>query len=417
MNNSSTIKEIVLKKIDVFMHNNIISAIDPNKVYWWFSLSGGKDSFTMAYALYLWYKENNYSFNGEGIYIKQWGETGIYNHLCKSIDWMPITRINGEEQTLLVTNYKQGNQAPCSACSSVRKLLGDKYITENYKDGFYNIISRGLHLTDMTISYLWRNYCGIDTVLFAKSLNKGKPFEKLELNNNLFLAKPLCLVREYECEQFARLYNYIPVCCGCPACRYPSRRDIVEESLSLFFHNDLWEFDIYGISSYLHAISAPEIIKDISLPGKETKCARLSSDFCTFAYKYWKLHEKGMDLAFDNNRFLDDIGNDFIVNHIHCLTNKLYLPKFFSGEELSREELMMIATVGPFWGAAGYHNKDFKEFVFSLQAEIFGIRTDHLWTQVNPILQDYYKETNMPSNGCFHHAGIKNQCIGCNNCN
>lgn len=78
---------------------------------------------------------------------------------------------------------------------------------------------------------------------------------------------------------------------------------------------------------------------------------------------------------------------------------------------------MMIATVGPFWGAAGYHNKDFKEYVFSLQAEIFGIRTDHLWTQVNPILQDYYKETNMPSNGCFHHAGLKNQCIGCNNCN
>ena len=79
--------------------------------------------------------------------------------------------------------------------------------------------------------------------------------------------------------------------------------------------------------------------------------------------------------------------------------------------------MIMIATVGPFWGAAGYHNKEYKEYVYSLQSNIFGIKFDHLWSQVNPILQDYYKEKNVLSRCRVLRTDIKNQCIGCNNCN
>ena len=387
----SAINKIVIEKIDSFMQTYIIPSLDPSKVYWWVSLSGGKDSFTMAYAIFLWYKKNHYSFHGEGLYIKQWIETGIYDHLCHSIAWMPITVIHGEEETRRYTNYKAGSQAPCSMCSYVRKFLGDQYIIKNFKQGYYNVLSRGLHLTDMSISYLWRDFWGIDTVLFADSLEKGNPFVKLGPVDNYFLAKPLCFVREFECEQFAKFYNYFPVCCGCPACRFPSRRDIVEDSLCMLFQSQLWEFDVYGINAYLERICAPHSLRETSLPGKEKKCSRITPDFSDFAIKYWRSHEKRTKITFDKHQYLDYVGCNYLQKHEWCFSRNLFLPKYYAETELSAGEKMLIATVGPLWGAVAYFDSSFKNKVLSMQAEIFGIIIDELWTQVNPILQAYYQ--------------------------
>lgn len=390
-------KDIVLTKIDFFMHNYIIPSFDPSRVYWWISVSGGKDSFTMAYALYLWYRKNGYSFNGEGIYIKQWNEAGIANHLRDAIPWMPITVIHGEEETQKRTKYTVGSQAPCSKCSHVRKALGDQFIVQHFKQGYYNILARGLHFTDMTISYLWRDFWGIDTVQFAKTLEKGNPLVQLDLIDNYYLAKPLCYVREYECEQFSKSFKYVPICCGCPACRFPSRRDIVEDSLGMLFSSQLWEFDVHGIKDYLKRINAPDSLQELSLRGREMKCSRLSPEFSDFAIQYWRSHEKRINIAFDNSLFLDSIGCSYLQKHEWNHSSHLFLPKYYAETEIPDVEKMLIATVGPLWGAIGYYDSNFRSSILSIQTEIFGINIDKLWSQVTPILREYYQKMSVSS--------------------
>lgn len=385
------------------MKNFIIESFDPNKIYWWTSMSGGKDSYTMAYALYLWYKQNGYSFQGEGLYIKQWNEMGIADHLRRNISWMPITEIHGEEETLKHTKYTIGSQAPCSKCSQVRKAVGDLFIAQHHKPGYYNILARGLHFTDMAISYLWRDFWGIDTVQFANSLEKGNPLVKLHPIENYFLAKPLCYVREYECEQFSNYFKYVPICCGCPACRFPSRRDIVEDSIGMLFSNDLWEFDVYGINNYLKRIDAPDLLKELSYPGKEKKCSRLSPEFSAFAYQYWKSHEKRIHIPFNDCDYLDSIGCRYLQQHETNYSDHLFLPKYYAEVELSSVEKMLIATVGPFWGAIGYNNRSLRNKVLSIQTEVFGICIDELWSHINPILQEYYRNKSFCSESCCQH--------------
>lgn len=386
------IDDIILDKIDIFMKKNIISIMDPNKVFWWISVSGGKDSYAMALALFLWYKKNNYIFNGEGIFINQWSKDEIYYYLCKKIDWMPVRIIDAVNETSVYTNYKIGMQAPCSRCSQVRKDIGDAYIMQYYRNGYYNVLARGLHLTDMAISYLWRNFWGIDTIVFAEKLEKGKPFEKLNLKKEIYLAKPLCLVREYECEQFSNYHQYKAICCGCPACAFPSRRDIVEESLRQLLDDALWEFSINGISVYLDRIDVgSNNIKECSLQGEESKHPHLSFDFIEYALKYWKSCIKRINTKFDTNNYLDDIGYNYLVNNVYCLSDKIYMPKFFSDIELSKKEKIMVATVGPFWGAIGYSDTQKRDSILQLQYDICNIKIDKLWSQVNSILNSYYK--------------------------
>lgn len=384
------IDDIILNKIDIFMEKNIINNIAPDKIFWWISVSGGKDSYTLALALLLWYKKNNYVFNGEGIFINQWNKDNVYNNLCKKIDWMPIRNINAVKETFKYTNYKFGMQAPCSKCSQVRKDMGEKYIMKYYRDGYYNILARGSHLTDMAISYLWRNFWGIDTAVFAKNLEKGKPFQKLKLDKEVFLAKPLCLVREYECERFSDYHQYKAMRCVCPAYTFPSRRDIVEESLRQLFDDTLWEFNVYGINIYLNTINAEASIKEYSLQGKESKCPYLTIDFIEYALKYWKTRIKQANILFDASNYIDDIGYNYLVNNIKCTSNKIYMPKLLSGIDLDKNEKAMIATVGPLWGAIGYSNRQNKEKILGLQNEICNIKIDKLWSQVNFLLQSYY---------------------------
>ncbi|MBQ7347260.1 MAG: hypothetical protein IJW55_04825 [Clostridia bacterium] len=396
MDNHMDALNVLINKINLFMKNNILHTINPNKIYWWFSLSGGKDSYTMALAVYLWYQKYNYVFLGEGFFIKQWSDNDdkIYKHLCNNIYWMPVIMVDGITKTNDYTCYRPGEQAPCANCSKVRKEMGDQYILEHLKKGYYNIIARGLHLTDMAISYLWRIFWRINITNFAETLEKGNPFEKLALENDIYLAKPLCYVREFECEQFSKLFQYKPICCGCPACRYPSRRDIVEETLRLFFKDELWEFNVKGIDIYLNRTNA-SCIKEISLKGRERKCSHLTLEFADYSLKYWKANEKKSlvdKLNFNSTNFLDNIGCNFLVKSNLYHIDDFFLPKFFSEAPLYVEEKMMIATVGPFWGAIGYHNLSKRNYAFQLQEKIYGIKIDQLWSQVTPILQSFYKE-------------------------
>lgn len=403
----TNVYKTLLFKIDVYMKKYILPSFDPSKVYWWFSLSGGKDSFTMAHILHEWYKSNSYTFHGEGFCISQWGENPLYSLLQKRLSWMPVTIIDGIYLSQKILKYVPGEQAPCKACSSIRKSIGDSYIRDHYKDGYINIIARGLHLSDMAISYLWRLFWDIDIDSFSSNLEKGNPLVKLDLQPVVYLAKPLCFVREYETQEYSKQLGFYSICCGCPACRYPSRRDIVEESLKLLFPSTKWEFEVYGIRKYIHLISGDVPIEEISLSGMEEKSAHLPNEFFDYVLKLFKhiSYQEYSKTAY----YLDDIGVNYITKHQKNVSNIILPAKFYTDAPLTTSEKSIIATVGPYWGCIGYANKSIRNKLMIIQKDKYNFQIDHLWSQVIPLLNDFYAQTTNPSN--IHCACSFNQSI------
>lgn len=388
----------VLQKIDIYMQKYIIPHFNPSQIYWWFSLSGGKDSFVMAHSIKEWYELNHFSFYAEGFCVRQWNENISYLLLQKQISWMPVTIIDGVDLTRNAVNYISGNQAPCQACSAIRKSIGDSFIRSNYKKGYINIIARGLHLSDMAISYLWRIFWDINIDSFAKKLEKGNPLVKLNIQSDTYLAKPLCFVREYETQKYASQLKFCSICCGCPACRYPSRRDIIEESLKLLFSSKKWEFEVYGIRNYLKLIEGNDSIEEISLSGLESKNPHLPVDF--FDYMLNKFKSKYFYDCSDCGFFLDDIGAEYITKYTRFNSDEILQPKLYSGVPLTSPEKSMIATVGPFWGCVGYQNKLMRNKLIELQNDKYNVKIDYLWSQVIPLLKDYYSHTVYDSTVC-----------------
>ncbi len=383
-----SVYETILQKIDIYMQKYIMPYFNPSKVYWWVSLSGGKDSFVMAHSMNEWYKRNNFSFHAEGFCVSQWNKNVSYSLLQEQISWMPVTVIDSIDLTRTSINYMGGNQAPCHACSVIRKNVGDSFITNNYKNGYINIIVRGIHLSDMAISYLWRIFWDIDIDVFTNKLEKGNPLVKLNLEPMVYLAKPLCFVREYETQKYSTELNFHSICCGCPACKYPSRRDIVEESLKLLFSSNKWEFEVYGIRNYLKLIGCDTSIEEISLSGLEFKRPHLPVEF--FDYMLNILKNKYLYNCSNSTCFLDDIGVEYLTKYKKYDFDEIFHPKLYSDIPLTLPEKSMIATVGPFWGCIGYRNKSIRDKLMELQNNRYNIRIDYLWSQVIPLLKDFY---------------------------
>lgn len=392
------IYETVLQKIDIYMQKYITPHFNPSKIYWWFSLSGGKDSFVMAHSIKEWYKLNNFSFYAEGFCISQWNKYTPYSLLKEQISWMPITIIDSIDLTRNTIKYTFGSQAPCSACSLIRKNVGDSYITDNYKDGYVNIIARGLHLSDMAISYLWRIFWDINIDSFTNKLEKGNPLVKLNMQSITYLAKPLCFVREYETQEYSNQLNFHSICCGCPTCRYPSRRDIIEESLKLLFSSIKWEFEVYGIRNYLKLIGGNTSIEEISLSGLELKRSHLPVEFFDYMLNNYK--NKDFYNYSNSKYFLDDIGAEYLTKHRKYDLDKIIQPKLYSDVPLTVPEKSIIATVGPLWGCIGYQNKLVRNKLIEFQNSKYNIKIDHQWSQVIPFLEDFYSHTNNYSNTC-----------------
>lgn len=383
--------EIVLQKIDIYMQKYIIPHFNPSKIYWWFSLSGGKDSFVMAHSMNEWYKRNNFSFHAEGFCVSQWNKNASYSLLQEQISWMPVTIIDSVDLSRNTINYAPGDQAPCHDCSLIRKNIGDTFIKNNYKNGYINIIARGIHLSDMAISYLWRIFWDSDIESFTSNLEKGNPLVKINMQPIVYLAKPLCYVREYETQEYSSQLKFHSICCGCPACRYPSRRDIVEESLKLLFSSKKWEFEVYGIRNYLKLIGDDASIEEISLSGLEFKKAHLPIEFFDYVLNHFK-----NDCFYNYSKstfFLDDIGTDYLTEYKKYDFDKIIQPKLHSDVPLTFPEKSMIATVGPLWGCVGYQNKSMRNKLLKLQNEIYNIKIDYLWFQVIPLLRDFYSHT------------------------
>jgi hypothetical protein len=146
-------------------------------------------------------------------------------------------------------------------------------------------------------------------------LLSGKATPITQLPNATFLVKPLFYVKEFEAQGFAQEAGFVAACCGCPACKYPSRRDITEETFLLAFRGPLWEFDVPGVRELIHARGGETLARALAMsaPGLETKKNHLPHEFFQFAVnRYLDRIDKSAlsDLysEFDPTTCLDDIG-------------------------------------------------------------------------------------------------------------
>lgn len=390
-----------MAKLDLFMRLHILKRFKPDEICWWLSLSGGKDSFAMAHGLRRWYLDRQLAFNAVLFTIDQWhGEAPAF--IRQQIQWAPVHVIDGRQLTLNGTHYKTGQQAPCRACADVRRDLTDVFMSNRtIRAGMdrcaVNILARGLHLTDTSVSALWRFVFGKDPASDMTSAGKAKPIA--ELREGTFLAKPLYYIREFECQQYALETGYRAACCGCPACKFPSRRDIVEESVAGLIRNPLWEFDVPGmqelILQFAPAVTIPQL-KATSAPGIESKHAHLPREFAlSVARRHltrWASSASHLAPIFDSAVDLDEIGARRLRYQTRpCAPAKLPMPALFRNEVncLSESHLMVIATLGPFWGAIGLSDV-FQDLAWHIQRVYFGMSIDETWSQVGDLLREYY---------------------------
>ena len=391
------VSDAVLNKVDLFMRRHVLPRYRPDQIFWWFSLSGGKDSYTMCHSVYRWYKENGCSFNGSAFTVRQWANR-MKESLRKQIDWLDVIELDARKQTEEFTAYRIGEQAPCSVCSNVRKMTNDEYIKRNKKDGFVNVIARGLHLSDTAISFLWR-WAFYDD--YSKYSVDGKYRPLQIIDDGLLLTKPLCYVREKESQDYAEAYRFIASCCGCPACRFPSRRDIVEETLLDIYrelNDEAWEFSVPGIDKYIESLKTESIdtLKEMSIPGFAAKHNHISNDFYDYAVGYFQnsgLISKINIGEYDSELDLDLLASRSIqekTKHI-LLRDRIPLPRILNKKaEMTPFQKKMAATLGPFWGSIAYTRVG-REYIQQRQKLITGFYVDEKWSQVNRLLNMYYK--------------------------
>ena len=380
---------VILKKIDLFMRTYILPQFNPEHLHWVFSLSGGKDSYTMCQGIFEWYKNNHYLFKASGIYIWQWGDNPR-EYICSTLPWLESLYIKDARKytSMLLDGHSHPVQSQCRSCSDIRHHISDMLL-EELASNEPVFLCRGLHLTDMTISILWR------LVWYGTNIDlcgKGMPITRL-LNKNCFLVKPLCFVREYECQQFELQQNYKPFFCDCPSRYFPARRDIIEESVRLFYSGDLWEFDVPGCKTYLRntlKISDTSLLRLLSLPGKENKKNCIPDGYYSFAKDYF-LHQPKLYTSYEYASLLENQIENLLIKGVNGeIKNDQWTCRLFiNTNSLTDFDLRMIGTLGPFWAAIALPSWQRKK-VFSKQSEYWNFKIDKDWSQVCDLLYLYY---------------------------
>jgi hypothetical protein len=228
---------------------------------------------------------------------------------------------------------------------------------------------------------------------------KGRPITAIGAKR--YLSKPLFFIREYETQTYANKIGFKKACCGCPACRYPSRRDIVEETLLHFFRGNLWEFDVPGMREFIAGNGSNAefaSLRSASAPGLVTKRDHLPNDFVEFAVELISRHLSltafsDVSSQIDFTSCLDDLGLAALDGKkpiIAPLT--IPVPGMLVGRPLSGPIARAIAALGPFWAAFSLPPQT-RRLALTLQRALFGISVDESLTNVTLLLRDYYGET------------------------
>lgn len=378
----------LVRKVDLFMQCHILPEFRPQNIHWVFSISGGKDSYALCESVRQWYEEHNFPLNASGIYIWQWGDDNPTEFLRSTFSWLQDFQVIDARSCTAILQEKGANQqAPCRRCADIRRHFSDRYL-EKIADDKPVLLCRGLHMTDMTVSILWRlMWYGTGECL------EGKGMPLVQLARNIYLAKPLCFAREFECQEYAKQKHYTPLKSDCPVNMYPSRRDIIEESLRMFYTSDLWEFDVPGSLHYLKntaGITDIPLLMEISKPGYEIKENILPEGYFEFAKDYFLQADIPSELK--NGTLLEDYVEPFLSDGtLGEITNARYSCKLFRDiSSMSQFELRMVGTLGPFWAAMTLQPQQ-RARILDDQHRIWGLKPDVHWSQVCVLLKKYYE--------------------------
>jgi tRNA(Ile)-lysidine synthase TilS/MesJ len=393
--------DAVEAKIDYFFRRHVLPILDPSRIRWWFSLSGGKDSFAMSLGVRRWYERMGVQCTASNFIIDQWGSSAG-NSLEQQLQWpSELSVVDGRALTQELTHYSVGQQAPCRSCSDARHDLTDELLARSRTSGkdFTDVVARGLHLTDTAVSLLWRHALGRKGAEEMIGAGKGMPL--VQLANGHYLAKPLTYVREFESAAYADAYGYKPACCGCPACRFPSRRDLVEESLCKFIESPLWELDVPGMKEFLAHIGAGADVARLSVCGLHSKHGHLPHAFETFAVERFRRRAVESipiwSTQCDSSIDLDSIGAAYLKDgEVSEFSDRVPMPALLRGRPLDDPERWMVATMGPFWGAIGLP-PGLSSQAWKLQESCFAFSIDERWSQVNGLLHEFYGQQVKPS--------------------
>ena len=390
-------QEYIAWKVDYYMNHYIMSQFEAENIHWYFSLSGGKDSFVLADSIYNWYKKNNKRITATGLHILQWDDSK--SEIETRFGWLDdLLFLDARKETSQFYKSNSAKQILCSDCSQIRKTCSDTFFVNKStsKSKLTNILCRGLHLTDMANSMLWRLLWEKDPINSILEQKKGKPLVKLF--SDLYLAKPLCLAREYECQNYADLSNYKAYQCDCPALIYPGRRDVIEESVSLFYTDLLWEFNIPGMDLFFSNILQcnKELILNHSMPGKEDKRPTLPEAFFEFAVDYfYKITQSNrstfLSYISDFNSYIEDYMPNFLLHNQsqNMVKRNINFKLLSAPEKLTQFDKRMISTLGPLWGALSLDLPS-KMQVLQMQEDIYKFHLEATWGQVINLLNLYY---------------------------
>ena len=407
------------------MQAHVVSDFHPADIMWWLSLSGGKDSYSMAVGLREWYRLNSLPFHATVFLIDQWGGPAA-SSLARQLDWADVTILDGRSLTSATTRYQPGDQAPCRPCADVRRVLTDALLREHPQRTLQatpvNFVARGLHLSDTAVSAAWRFVMARNPA--GDLLSSGKATPISQLTTSSYLVKPLSYAREFESQAFASQNGFTAACCGCPACRFPSRRDIAEETVIRAYRGPLWEFDVPGVCTLIEDRYGSEILaqaRTCSAPGLEVKHQHLPEEFFEFSVEYYRsrLRKAAWETCtpFDNSACLDEIGLARIQNQESPINsgNTLPVPALLG---LDNSKLIkyrrMIAALGPFWGAFALDRESYNRALV-LQQHLFGITIDDRWSHVTTVLQHFYRSKHAieqnPKKLALHTLPVLDSCI------
>jgi tRNA(Ile)-lysidine synthase TilS/MesJ len=349
---------MIRNKIGIYMERHVLPRFQPESVHWWLSLSGGKDSYAMAEAIRMWYEETGYHFSASGLIIDQWGGPAV-KQIIPHLHWCEIHVVDGRALTRAATSYQAGDQAPCRSCADTRRDLTDALIARNLEKTSKKIhfLARGLHLSDTAVSILWRGAAGRNGS--AEMIKEGKAAPLTPIGPGVYLAKPLIYAREYETQVFSQAVGFTPSCCGCPACSFPSRRDIAEETVLYGFRTPFWELAVPGVAEYLQHVGGEgigEVVRRASLPGIESKRPHLPEGLFSFATNHYarvlKSAAKDVFRELDFSKNLSDLGMSRLANGDELIDDCVVpAPQLFYDEAITPLEQRMITALGPFWGA------------------------------------------------------------------
>jgi len=184
------------RKLDMFFHLHVERAFDPERLHWWISLSGGKDSYAMAEGIRRWYQARGLRLTATGFTIDQWGGAAPLS-IGAQLPWLSVEVLDARELTKSVTGYAPGEQAPCRRCADTRRQVTDSLLLRRpVAQGFVPFLARGLHLSDTAVSLAWRFALGRDAASDLLGAGKARPIAQMA--GDVHLVKPLAYAREFE---------------------------------------------------------------------------------------------------------------------------------------------------------------------------------------------------------------------------